>query len=222
MIQHTEIATDLVRTEMIQFDFNGKGKWKFKIHDIFSEAPLSPFYTNLRDLRSFPGLHDRVVDAYAHEIARSQIENDIKLDYISDVPLAITPTTGIISVRTHIPMITPRFDAKTHGLEQGINGRWTPGEYVGVIDDIRTTGGSKELVARHLEAHGLVVSAFYVLIDYDPWHSLIMGKPVFAVFGWDDLLVYYRDHGEISSSVYYAAFTYHDRLSAYMAAQRAL
>ena len=64
--------------------------------------------------------------------------------------MAATPLVAILMHQTRVPMITPR-EAKTHGIAGTINGDFSLGETVLVIDDLVTHADSKLEAIRVLE-----------------------------------------------------------------------
>src|SRR5262245_7112344 len=94
------------------------GAFRLKLHEQRPEAPLSPIYLNLRVLRSFPDALDATVAALSEMIET----RNLRCDRYADVPMAATPIVAVLSHLTRIPMITPRPEAKTHGLGGNIDG----------------------------------------------------------------------------------------------------
>ena len=207
------IAYRLFQTKVI--DFSRQEGWSLRIHRDYPHAPRAPFYTDVRLLPSYVSLFRDVVDLYVAMLRKS----GMKLERISDVPTASTPIATALMMRTQIPLIRPRLDAKTYGQEKDIDGIWLPGQRVGIIDDIRTTGATKEAVIRILKNSDLVPMAIYVLIDYDPHATPIAGLPVIAAYQWDQLLKDYADKGIISEEIYERSLNYNTALRAYIREQ---
>ena len=204
------ITDRLIETGII--DFSRQEGWSLNIHESYPQAPKAPFYTDLRRLTSFVSLFRDVVDIYVAMFRKS----DIKLDRIADVPTASTPIATAMMMRTQIPLIRPRLDAKTHGQPNDIDGIWRQGQKVGIIDDIRTTGATKEKVIRILRNHDLEPVAIYVLIDYDPDAKPVAEVPVISVYTWAQLLKEYADNDLISQGTYQRSLHYHAELQAYI------
>lgn len=137
------------------------GAFRLKLHEQQPDAPLSPIYVNLRVLRSYPDALDATVAALAELIAA----NGLRCDCYADVPMAATPLVAVLSHQTRVPMITPRPEAKTHGLGAPIDGEFAPGQTALVIDDLVSHADSKLEAIRVLEANGLVVRDVAVLVD---------------------------------------------------------
>jgi uridine monophosphate synthetase len=120
---------------------------------------LSPIYLDLRMLVSYPRLLDQVARAYIPILRR------LSFDRLAALPYAALPIGAAISLVGGWPMIYPRKEVKAYGTKAEIEGIYTPGERVVVIDDLATTGGSKfEAIDKLVEA-GLIVSDVVVLID---------------------------------------------------------
>lgn len=188
------------------------GAFRLKLHETQPDAPLSPMYVDLRVLRSFPDALDAAVATL-----RELIEKDkLVFSRYADVPMAATPMVAVLSHLTRIPMITPR-EAKTHGAGGNINGFFTPGETVVVIDDVVTHADSKLEAIRTLEANGLVAHDVVVLVDREqggPEAIAAAGYRLHAAVTISDLLAYWRETGGIAEDVY-------QRVTDYFAASKA-
>ncbi|HET9109894.1 MAG TPA: hypothetical protein VFN78_03620 [Ktedonobacterales bacterium] len=188
------------------------GAFRLKLHETQPDAPLSPMYVDLRVLRSFPDALDAAVATL-----RELIEKDkLVFSRYADVPMAATPMVAVLSHITRIPMITPR-EAKTHGAGGTINGSFTPGETVLVIDDVVTHADSKLEAIRTLEANGLVAHDVVVLVDREqggPEAVAAAGYTLRAAVTISDLLAYWRETGGIAEDIY-------QRVTDYFAASKA-
>ena len=110
-------------------------------------------------------------------------------------------------------MVYPRKEAKSYGTRADIEGDYTPGDRVVVIDDLATTGGSKLEAFDKLEAAGLTVAAVAVLIDRQSGADALMaarGVPMRAVFRLTELLEYWRDHELVPADQIDRAFAFLD------------
>jgi uridine monophosphate synthetase len=176
------------------------GTFRLKLHETQPDAPLSPIYVDLRVLRSFPDALDAAVATLAELIEA----RGLRFSRYADVPMAATPLVAVLSHVTRIPMITPR-EAKTHGAGGTINGAWTPGETVLVIDDLVTHAESKLEAIRVLEANGLVVRDVAVLVDREQGGAAQLtaaGYRLHAAVTLSQLLDYWRATGGIDQATY--------------------
>ena len=188
------------------------GAFRLKLHETQPDAPLSPMYVDLRVLRSFPDALDAAVATLRELIERDKLV----FSRYADVPMAATPMVAVLSHLTRIPMITPR-EAKTHGAGGNINGFFTAGETVVVIDDVVTHADSKLEAIRTLEANGLIAHDVVVLVDREqggPEAIAAAGYTLHAAVTISDLLAYWRETGGIAEDVY-------QRVTDYFAASKA-
>ena len=158
----------------------------------------SPIYIDLRLLVSEPSLLAMAADAYTKLVAGLQD------DRVAGVPYAALPIATAVSLRTGIPMIYTRKEAKTHGLGKDVEGNWQPGDRVVIIEDLITSGGSIIKSAHRLRELGLVVEEAIVLIDRDQGgvaNLAAEGIHAQAVFTLPTILDYLVASGRMEASV---------------------
>ncbi len=151
----------------------------------------SPFYIDLRLLVSDPALLAHAAADYA------QILAGLPCDRIAGVPYAALPIATAVSLQSGVPLIYLRKEAKAHGLGKDIEGAFTPGERIVIIEDLITSGGSIIQSAERLRAAGLVVEHAIVLIDREQGGAANLAKAgitAHAVFSLSTVL----DHAEAS------------------------
>jgi len=176
------------------------GAFRLKLHETRPDAPLSPIYVDLRVLRSFPDALYTAVAALSELIAA----RGLQFSRYADVPMAATPLVAVLSHVTRVPMLTPR-EAKSHGAGGTINGAWTPGETVLVIDDLVTHAESKLEAIHVLEANGLVVRDVAVLVDREQGGAAQLaaaGYQLHAAVTLGQLLDYWRSSGGMDQTTY--------------------
>jgi uridine monophosphate synthetase len=188
-------ADALLETGAVKF-----GAFRLKLHEKQPDAPLSPIYVDLRALRSVPDALDEAVVTLVEMIA----VRGLSFDLYADVPQAATPLVAVLTHVTRIGMITPR-EAKTHGAGDAINGAFTPGQTVLVIDDLVTRAESKLEAIHILEAHGLLVRDVAVLVDREQGGAAELaaaGYQLHAAVTLSQLLDHWRATGGIDAATY--------------------
>ena len=119
----------------------------------------SPFYIDLRVVISFPDVLESIGVLMATEVARCGA------DRIAGIPYAGLPLAVAASLAGRVPLIYPRREEKGYGTKRRVEGLFTAGERVVLIDDIITDGASKFEAIEPLEGAGLVVKDLVILID---------------------------------------------------------
>jgi uridine monophosphate synthetase len=120
---------------------------------------LSPLYVDLRLLVSDPKLMALVARALA------RLLQDLPFDRIAAIPYGGLPIGQAVAMACDRPLVYPRKEAKGHGTKNLIEGAYSAGEAVVVLDDLITTGGSKLEAMAPLTDAGLKVKDVVVLVD---------------------------------------------------------
>lgn len=119
----------------------------------------SPIYLDLRRLASFPGALRAVGDELAAALRR------LAFNQLAAIPYAALPIATAAALIGGYSLIYPRREAKDHGTKAQIEGVFSEGDTVVLIDDLATTGESKFEAIEKLEAAGLIVRDIVVVID---------------------------------------------------------
>lgn len=206
-------ADQIFEAGIVQFDL-ARG-FTMAVHEKHPEAPKSPFYIDLGLLRSFPSL----LDSAATLIHMALNEWWEVVDLVSDVPRSSTPLVTIASQRTGVPMISPRMEPKDHGLRRKVIGQWLTGDKVAVIDDLRTTGESKEKVVKFYREFGLRPVVVGALIDRgNEDDNNVAGLPFISALRWSRILAYYLNSGRARQETVKACGDYPALLGEHLAA----
>lgn len=152
-----KLALSLFEAGAIQFDF--KKGWRLKLHEQHPNAPLSPFYIDLRILQSQLEAKQKAVSALIEQT------DGIKCDCLAGIPLSAIALASSVSDKLGKPQITPRMDQKTHGQIRKIDGIYQKGQVALVIDDLVTSADSKLEAIEVLEEGGLIVKDVAVVFD---------------------------------------------------------
>jgi len=117
---------------------------------LLKSGQKSNIYINLKKIISFPELHSKISDMIASKITPG-------IDLICGTPYGAISFTSYISITQNIPMIFLRKETKDYGTQKLIEGNYSPGQTVVLIEDVTTTGNSVKDAAKKLEEYGLKV-----------------------------------------------------------------
>jgi uridine monophosphate synthetase len=119
----------------------------------------SPIYIDLRLLISYPIILQKIAVAFV------EVLKNLKFDRMAALPYGALPIGTAVSIFGNYPFIYPRKEVKTYGTKVEIEGVYSPGEQIVIIDDLVTTAGSKLDAIDKLSKVGLKVRDVVVLID---------------------------------------------------------
>ena len=127
-------------------------------------------YVNLRNMISMPGLFDDAVKAYAETLRRNPeliINDDGRRRHMAGIPEAATPYAGAVAyeIGGQIPLLQRRVKLKEHGQPNAIEGRFTLGDELVLLDDVITSAESKLAEAEIYQAAGVKTTGVIVLVD---------------------------------------------------------
>lgn len=120
----------------------------------------SDFYLDLRYIPAYPKLFNQTIDLIVKDIL-SKLEYDI----IIGIPLAGVPYSTGIGMKANIPIQLLRKEKKEHGLKRMIEGPDISGNRVILIDDLISSGYSKEFAITEIRKAGGLVSDLIVIVD---------------------------------------------------------
>lgn len=192
--EQKKLADALLEIGAVKF-----GAFRLKIHDTKPDAPLSPFYLDLRLLRSFPTAKKKAVRAYL------RLLRTLKFDVLADVPTAATPLVASIADVLRMAQITPRMDKKAHGTGAKVDGFFRKGQTAVLVDDLVTHARSKLEAIRVLEQAGLRVKDVVVLVDREQGGAEELaqeGYKLHSILQISKLFAYYADTGKIGKKSY--------------------
>ena len=113
----------------------------------------SDIYVNIKNVISFPSLHQLICSVITEKIK----SNKTNVNCICGTPYGAVSFASYISIVEKIPMIFLRKESKTYGTKRQIEGVFSPGQTVILIEDVVTTGQSVIDAANQLERQGLHV-----------------------------------------------------------------
>jgi orotate phosphoribosyltransferase len=129
---------------------------------IWASGWKSPIYCDNRKTLSFPEIRSSIRDAYIKCIR----ENFDIPDVIAGVATGAIAQGALVADAMKLPFIYVRSSAKGHGMQNLIEGHYTEGQKIIVIEDLISTGGSSMKAVSALKEAGCEVTGMVATFTY--------------------------------------------------------
>ncbi len=139
---------------------------------------VSDFYIDKYRFTTQPALLARIADELLRHVP--QDTQRIAGTVLGAVPLAVA-----LSLRTSLPCVLVRTDAKAHGTAKTVEGELQAGERVLLIEDVVTSGGAAISALEALRVGGATVNGILAVIDREDGGAerlAATGVPFLALF----------------------------------------
>jgi orotate phosphoribosyltransferase len=123
----------------------------------------SPIYCDNRKTLSFPEVRSFIRDSFADTIRKHYPSAGL----IAGVATGAIAHGVLVAEKLGLPFIYVRSEAKEHGLGNQIEGYFTSGQKVVVIEDLISTGGSSLNAVRALRDAGCDVLGMAAIFTYE-------------------------------------------------------
>ena len=154
----------------------------------YASGLKGPIYCDNRKVLSFPSARKMVLEALKKFI----IDSKINFDVIAGLATAGLPYASILADHLDEPLIYIRGKAKGHGQNNLIEGSYSKGQKIILIEDLVNQGSS---VLKAIEASreaGLVPVACFAVVDYEMQSAKNIFNeneiPFFSLTNFSDLL----------------------------------
>ena len=155
----------------------------------------SPFYVDLRPLASDP----KILKKLAHYLLELLPTDDF--DLICGVPYAALPMATAMSLKSDMPLIIKRKEAKNYGTKKLIEGIFEKGQNCLLVEDVITSGKSLLETIPEIENEGISVSDIVVVLDREQGGKELLeakGYQVHTLFKISEIVSLLKDENQIS------------------------
>lgn len=175
-----ELLSELININSIKINLDQSFTW--------ASGWRSPFYFDNRISLSYPKIRSAITSQLI-ELLKS---NFTSFDVISGVATAGIPQGALISDKLSLPFAYVRSKAKSHGMQNMIEGRIKEGSNVILIEDLISTGGSSIKAVDAIRSSNSNVLGVISIFNYGFNQSIENFKKIncktFSLFYFDDLL----------------------------------
>lgn len=149
-----QIAKDLLEIKAVFLSPNDPFTWASGIK--------SPIYCDNRLTLSYPNVRKGIALGIAEIIKKEYPEAEI----IMGTATAGIPHATLVADILNLPTGYVRGKAKDHGRQNQIEGKWSKGQKVVVVEDLISTGGSSIDCVKALEENGIIVLGVVSIFTY--------------------------------------------------------
>ncbi len=175
-----ELLSELININSIKINLDQSFTW--------ASGWRSPFYFDNRISLSYPKIRSAITSQLI-ELLKS---NFTSVDVISGVATAGIPQGALISDKLSLPFAYVRSKAKSHGMQNMIEGKIKEGSNVILIEDLISTGGSSIKAVDAIRSSNSNVLGVISIFNYGFKQSIENFNKIncktFSLFYFDDLL----------------------------------
>jgi len=122
----------------------------------------SPIYCDNRLTMSYPEIREQIAEGFA-AIIRERYPD---CEAVAGIATGGIPHAAWVAQKLNLPMLYVRDKAKGHGKTNQIEGHFTPGQKVVLIEDLISTGGSSLKAAVAVREAGCTVLGVVAIFTY--------------------------------------------------------
>lgn len=149
-----EIAEKLLEIEAVKLSPKNPFKW--------ASGWNSPIYCDNRLTLSYPSIRTLIKNEFV-KLIQTELPS---VEAIAGVATAGIPQGALIADALNIPFLYVRASAKSHGLENRVEGRISKGQKIVVVEDLVSTGGSSISAIEALRHSGAEVLGLVAIFSY--------------------------------------------------------
>ena len=150
----TTIAKMLLQSKAIKLEPTNPFTW--------SSGWKSPIYCDNRRTLSFPSIRSTIKKGFVSRIKESYPQTEV----IAGVATGAIAQGALVAEELGLPFIYVRSSAKSHGMENLIEGNIEPGKKAVIIEDLVSTGNSSLKTYQYLQNAGYEILGMCAIFSY--------------------------------------------------------
>ncbi len=165
---------------------------------VYASGLRGPIYCDNRQILSFPRERAQIVEGLEKVLE----ESGWKYDSLAGLATAGIPHAAFLAAKVQSPMLYIRSQAKGHGKQNQVEGRFEKGERVVLIEDLVNQGSSLEQAVKAAKAAGLQVVGCLCIVSYQMEGAIKrleeLEVPLISLTDFDSIVEVALVKGEIS------------------------
>lgn len=132
------------------------------------------------------------------ELLMQYLQKIKNFDVICGVPYTALPIATVVSIKTSIPMVMRRKEAKDYGTKKLIEGVYKEGDRCLIVEDVVTSGSSILETVKDLNGAGLKCGDAIVLLNREQGGADFLNKngiQMHALLSLTQLMKYLKEEG---------------------------
>ena len=132
---------------------------------VLTSGRKSTFYVDVKKASTKPGILSLIARQMAELVSQHRDHEAGREELLAGMELGAVPIVVALALESGIPYVILRKEKREHGTGKQIEGEFTQGQKVLIVEDVATTGGSIVRSAHILREAGLVVDRALVVVD---------------------------------------------------------
>lgn len=175
----------------------------------YASGLKGPIYCDNRQILSYPKERTIIIDAFVEMIKKL----DIQFDAVAGLATAGIPHAALIADRLECPMIYIRSKAKGHGKQNQVEGAYSSGQKILLIEDLVNQGSSLGEAVKAARNVGLDTVGCACIVDYETKAAKTiisdLNIDLYSLTNFTQVALCAKESGELGEENYQLLMSWH-------------